>query len=80
MPAITLKVKSYRLWICDSATDARTLRLRLLDEIRRVVPFDAYGWLLTDPEASVGSAPLKSKFAKTSARNRRTLLSPALGT
>jgi DNA-binding CsgD family transcriptional regulator len=44
--------------ICDSATDARTLRLRLLEEIRRVVGFDAYAWLLTDPETSVGSAPL----------------------
>ena len=30
----------------------------LLDEIRRVVPFDAYAWLLTDPETSVGSSPL----------------------
>jgi hypothetical protein len=44
--------------ICDSATDARTLRLRLLEEIRRAVGFDAYAWLLTDPETSVGSAPL----------------------
>ena len=38
--------------------DARTLRLDLLAEIRRVVAFDAYAWLLTDPETSVGSAPL----------------------
>ena len=44
--------------ICQTASDARALRLRLLDEIRRVVPFDAYAWLLTDPETSVGSAPL----------------------
>lgn len=44
--------------ICDSATDARTLRLRLLEEIRRAVGFDAYAWLLTDPETSVGCAPL----------------------
>jgi DNA-binding CsgD family transcriptional regulator len=44
--------------ICDSAGDARTLRLRLLEEIRQVVSFDAYAWLLTDPETSVGSAPL----------------------
>jgi DNA-binding CsgD family transcriptional regulator len=44
--------------VCDSVSDARTLRLRLLDEIRRVVGFDAYAWLLTDPETSVGSAPL----------------------
>ena len=44
--------------ICESATDARTLRLRLLAEIRLTVGFDAYAWLLTDPETSVGSAPL----------------------
>lgn len=35
-----------------------TLRLQLLEEIRSVVGFDAYAWLLTDPETSVGSAPL----------------------
>lgn len=44
--------------ICDSAGDARALRLQLLAEIRQVVSFDAYAWLLTDPETSVGSAPL----------------------
>ena len=44
--------------ICDSAGDARALRLQLLTEIRQVVSFDAYAWLLTDPETSVGSAPL----------------------
>lgn len=43
--------------ICDSAGDARTLRLELLDAIR-VVGFDAYAWLVTDPETSVGCAPL----------------------
>jgi DNA-binding CsgD family transcriptional regulator len=30
----------------------------VLTEIRHVVGFDAYAWLLTDPETSVGSAPL----------------------
>jgi DNA-binding CsgD family transcriptional regulator len=44
--------------ICDPAADARTLRLRLLDEIREAIGFDAYAWLLTDPQTSVGSAPL----------------------
>jgi hypothetical protein len=34
------------------------LRLDLLDAIRRVVGFDAYAWLVTDPETSVGCAPL----------------------
>ena len=44
--------------ICAADVDARTLRLRLLPEIRRAVPFDAYAWVLTDPETTVGSAPL----------------------
>jgi hypothetical protein len=44
--------------ICESQADARTLRLGLLEEIGRAVSFDAYAWLLTDPETSVGSAPL----------------------
>lgn len=44
--------------ICESAADARTLRLQLLEEIGQVVGFDAYAWLLTDPGTSVGSAPL----------------------
>jgi DNA-binding CsgD family transcriptional regulator len=34
------------------------LRLAVLDEIRSVVAFDAYAWLLTDPETEVGCAPL----------------------
>jgi DNA-binding CsgD family transcriptional regulator len=34
------------------------LRLTLLEEIRRAVPFDAYAWVLTDPETAVGSSPL----------------------
>ena len=44
--------------ICGSAGDARTLRLQLIAEIRLVVGFEAYAWLLTDPETSVGSSPL----------------------
>lgn len=44
--------------ICETEGNARTLRLRILDEIRLTVGFDAYAWLLTDPETSVGSAPL----------------------
>ena len=44
--------------ICDSAGDAQALRLQLLDEFRAAVGFDAYAWLLTDPETSVGAAPL----------------------
>jgi DNA-binding CsgD family transcriptional regulator len=60
---MTSSAASVRPWervirICDSAGDARTLRLRVLEEVRQVVSFDAYAWLLTDPETSVGSAPL----------------------
>jgi DNA-binding CsgD family transcriptional regulator len=44
--------------ICERADEARGLRLGLLEEIRRVVGFDAYAFLLTDPETSVGSLPL----------------------
>jgi DNA-binding CsgD family transcriptional regulator len=57
-PAGSARSRERVVRICDSATDARTLRLRLLEEIRRAVGFDAYAWLLTDPETSVGSAPL----------------------
>src|SRR5690348_6481052 len=44
--------------ICAAGGDATELRLRLLDEMRRVIGFDAYAFLLTDPETSVGAAPL----------------------
>jgi DNA-binding NarL/FixJ family response regulator len=44
--------------ICCSGADARTLRLAALAAIRRAVGFDAYVWLITDPETSVGSSPL----------------------
>ena len=64
------------LRICDAAGEPRTLRLELLEAIRRVVGFDAYAWLVTDPDTSVGCAP----FTKTSVRSRRALLSRALGT
>jgi hypothetical protein len=38
--------------LCEALVDARTLRLELLEELRQMVPFDAYAWLLTDPETS----------------------------
>jgi DNA-binding CsgD family transcriptional regulator len=44
--------------ICQGDADARALRLEVLAVIRRAVGFDAYAWLLTDPETSVGSSPL----------------------
>jgi DNA-binding NarL/FixJ family response regulator len=46
------------LRICRGETDPRMLRLEVLDAIRRTTGFDAYAWLLTDPETSVGSSPL----------------------
>jgi DNA-binding CsgD family transcriptional regulator len=44
--------------ICQQHDEARGLRLAVLDELRAAVGFDAYSWLLTDPETEVGSAPL----------------------
>jgi DNA-binding CsgD family transcriptional regulator len=43
---------------CSDEHDDRALRLAVLDEIRQVVGFDAYAWLVTDPETEVGAAPL----------------------
>ncbi len=34
------------------------MRVALIEEIRRAVGFDAYAWLLADPETEVGCAPL----------------------
>jgi DNA-binding CsgD family transcriptional regulator len=44
--------------LCASHDDARQLRLELLDHLSGVVGFDAYAWLLTDPETEVGTAPI----------------------
>ena len=44
--------------VCGAHDEARGLRLALLEEIRRAAAFDAYSWLLTDPETEVGCAPL----------------------
>lgn len=38
--------------------DPRVLRMEMLEEIAHNIPFDAYAWLLTDPETEVGSDPL----------------------
>ena len=46
------------LRICRGEADTRTFRLEVLDAIRRATGFDAYAWLLTDPETTVGSSPL----------------------
>lgn len=57
-PTASRRSRDRILRICDAVADARTLRLQLLDEIRQAAGFDAYAWLLTDPETSVGSSPL----------------------
>jgi DNA-binding CsgD family transcriptional regulator len=44
--------------LCEFERDDMALRLGVLDELAKVVRFDAHVWLLTDPETSVGSAPL----------------------
>ncbi len=43
---------------CRDAADARTLQRTVLAEIRRVVEFDFYVWVLTDPATCVGVSPL----------------------
>ena len=66
-PQLTCGVASKTAWtqareqilrLCRGDADARTLRLEVLAALRRVIGFDAYVWLVTDPETSVGSAPL----------------------
>jgi DNA-binding CsgD family transcriptional regulator len=44
--------------LCERHDRERSLRMALVEEIRRSVGFDVYVWLLTDPETEVGSAPL----------------------
>lgn len=45
---------------CESTVDPRALRAGVLEALGRVMRFDAYVWLLTDPATSVGTSP----FAK----------------
>jgi DNA-binding CsgD family transcriptional regulator len=42
----------------EAGTDARTLRSEILKELHRAVRFDAYAWVLTDPQTAVGAAPV----------------------
>lgn len=44
--------------VARDCSDARTLRRALLSEVRRNVSFDAYAWLLCDPETEVGCDPV----------------------
>ena len=55
----SLRQQAERIDRVDPNTyDGRTLRAAMLQEIGREVDFDAYAWLLTDPETEVGSDPL----------------------
>jgi DNA-binding CsgD family transcriptional regulator len=42
----------------EAMTDARALRIAVVDELRGSIGFDSYAWLMTDPHSWVGSAPL----------------------
>jgi DNA-binding CsgD family transcriptional regulator len=44
--------------ICEAGGDPLGLRVRLIEALRAGVGFDAYAFVLTDPETSVGVAPL----------------------
>ncbi|MDF3145321.1 MULTISPECIES: LuxR C-terminal-related transcriptional regulator [unclassified Streptomyces] len=44
--------------LCEAGGDSRSLRVRLLDELRTATGFDAYAFLLTDPETAVGCSPV----------------------
>lgn len=54
MPRAAERIKR----VCGDGRGSRALRRTLLDEIRRNVSFDAYAWLLTDPETEVGCDPV----------------------
>src|SRR6185437_10308579 len=58
MAGNTARAREQILQLCAGNADARTLRMEVLAVLRRVIGFDAYVWLVTDPETSVGSAPL----------------------
>jgi DNA-binding CsgD family transcriptional regulator len=53
-----IRAREQILQLCQGDADARTLRVEVLALLRQAIGFDAYVWLLTDPETSVGSAPL----------------------
>ncbi len=56
-------------YVCDGRSGGgagpRELRLGVLAVIHRTVGFDAYAWLVTDPETAVGSSPLAARHART---------------
>lgn len=44
--------------ICASSSDSRQLRAEILDALRRIVGFDAWVWVVTDPVTTVGVSPV----------------------
>ncbi len=44
--------------LCRGTLTAKSLREEVVAEVRRVVPFDAYLFMLTDPVTRVGTSPL----------------------
>ena len=56
--AASARAKARVLEICRSVDDERSLRRQVVDQLRSVVGFDSYAWLLTDPATSVGVSPL----------------------
>ena len=57
-PAANLRARERVGQACAAGGDPLTLRLRLIDQLRRVVGFDWYAFVLTDPQTTVGCAPL----------------------
>lgn len=53
-----MAVPSSVVRLCREDLDDRDLRTALVGELRGRIPFDAYAWILTDPETCVGSSPL----------------------
>jgi DNA-binding CsgD family transcriptional regulator len=44
--------------ICASSSDSRQLRAEILDALCRVIDFDAWVWVVTDPVTTVGVSPV----------------------
>jgi DNA-binding NarL/FixJ family response regulator len=59
LPELSLQRAAERVErVCGDCRNSRALRRALLEEIGRNVSFDAYAWLLTDPETEVGCDPV----------------------
>lgn len=46
------------LRLCHGGLPGRALRVRVIEELRRVLRFNGYVWVLTDPATSVGIDPV----------------------